>query len=389
MNKVFFYTRQQYFKFKSSQLAQRFEFLSGSTFDHIEYIKWLDESKRYYVDITSIVSLLKANESQLYLFERLLSDFKDNTTFICDKVYEDDVKYIFRNVLDDYSDVEIECEEIPVEKDRASIGNSTHVRKITDLNDSELTKFFEDFDASLYGHQHFKEEFKNLITSFRVFNKLGEHKILSLFLMGDSGIGKTEVAWAIHKALGSNSKLAKINFGNYSSQDALNSLIGSPLGYIGSDGGELVKRVCESDVGIILIDEFEKANNAVFNYFLDVLENGKIVNSQADEYDVNGYIIVFTSNITKENFENKISPELRSRFDYKGIFNLLTNTDKQKFVDFRVNQIISKYKEFVSDDIPKNLFVDVVDQIHVSQYKNMRDLNKKIKDTFVSLISHS
>lgn len=257
------------------------------------------------------------------------------------------------------------------------------------MDDSELTKFFEDFDASLYGHQHFKEEFKNLVTSFRVFNKLGEHKILSLFLMGDSGIGKTEVARAIHKALGNNSKLAKINFGNYSSHDALNSLIGSPLGYIGSDGGELVKRVCESDVGIILIDEFEKANNAVFNYFLDVLENGKIVNSQADEYDVNGYIIVFTSNITKDNFESKISPELRSRFDYKGVFNLLTNKDKQKFVDFRVNQIISKYKEFVSDDIPESLFDDIVDQINVSQYKNMRDLNKKIKDTFVSLISHS
>ncbi len=389
MNKVFFYTRQQYFKFKSSQLAQGFEFISGSIFYLVENVDLLDDTQQYYVDITSIASLLKVNESQLCFFERLLSNFKDNTTFICDKVYEDDAKYLFRNVLDDYSDVEVEGEELPVEKDKASIGNSTHVRKITDLDDSELTKFFEDFDASLYGHQHFKEEFKNLVTSFRVFNKLGEHKILSLFLMGDSGIGKTEVARAIHKALGNNSKLAKINFGNYSSHDALNSLIGSPLGYIGSDGGELVKRVCESDVGIILIDEFEKANNAVFNYFLDVLENGKIVNSQADEYDVNGYIIVFTSNITKDNFESKISPELRSRFDYKGVFNLLTNQDKQKFVDFRVNQIISKYKEFVSDDIPKNLFDDVVGQIHVSQYKNMRDLNKKIKDTFVSVISHS
>lgn len=292
-------------------------------------------------------------------------------------------------MLDDYSDVDIECEEIPVEKDEVSVGNSVLVRKITDLDDSELTKFFEDLYASLYGHQHFKEEFKNLVTSFRVFNKLGEHKILSLFLMDNSGIGKTEVARAIHKALGNNSKLAKFNFGNYSSHDALNSLIGSPLGYIGSDGGELVKRVCESEVGIILIDEFEKANNAVFNYFLDVLENGKIVNSQADEYDVNGYIIVFTSNITKDNFESKISPELRSRFDYKGVFNLLTNKDKQKFVDFRVNQIISNYKELVSDDIPESLFDDIVDQIHVSQYKNMRDLNKKIKDTFVSLISHS
>ena len=47
-----------------------------------------------------------------------------------------------------------------------------------------------------------------------------------------------------------------------------------------------------------------------------MLENGKIVNSQAEEYDVNGYIIVFTSNISKDDFKKKISPELRSRFDY-------------------------------------------------------------------------
>lgn len=202
-----------------------------------------------------------------------------------------------------------------------------------------------------------------------------------------AGVGKTEVARAIHKALGSKAKLAKINFGNYSSQDALNSLIGSPLGYIGSDGGELLKRVNKSDVGLILIDEFEKANNAVFNCFLDVLENGKIVNSQADEYDVSGYIIVFTSNITKENFESKISLELRSRFDYKGVFNLLTDEDKKKFVHFRVNQIITKYKEFVSEDIPDRLHDNIVDEIDVSKYKNMRNLNKKIKDTFVALIN--
>ena len=76
--------------------------------------------------------------------------------------------------------------------------------------------------------------------------------------------------------------MAKVNFGIYSSHDALNRLYGSPLGYIGSDGGELLKRIQESDVGLILIDEFEKADSAVFNYFLDVLENGKVVNSQED-----------------------------------------------------------------------------------------------------------
>lgn len=386
MSKLFFYTKNQFFNFKSAQTTAGFEFLSMSQLLSSQKINNLDVYQQYYIDISSMVGFVKANDSQLFNFEQLFNSFWENISFICDKAYEKDIKYIFRYIFDEFSDVETESDEITDEVQEIPATKSSSVKKITDLDDAELDLFFSNFDARLYGHERFKEEFKELVTSFRVFNKLGEHKILSLFLMGDSGVGKTEVARAIHRALGSHAKLAKINFGNYSSHDALNSLIGSPLGYIGSDGGELLKRVCESDVGLILIDEFEKANNAVFNYFLDVLENGKIVNSQADEYDINGYIIVFTSNITKENFKNKISPELRSRFDYKGIFNLLTDEDKKKFVHFRVNQIISKYKEAVSSDIPDKLHDNIVSKIDVSKYKNMRDLNKKIKDTFVAFI---
>lgn len=386
MSTLFFYTKSQFFNFKSVQTAAGFEFLSMSRLLSSQKIDELDEDQQYYIDISSMVGFVKANDSQLFNFEQLFENFGENINFICDISYEKDIRYIFRYVFTEFSYVEAESDETTVEDQEKTEAKSLAVKKITDLDDSEVENFFANFNERLYGHEHFKEELKELITSFRVFNKLGEHKILSLFLMGDSGVGKTEVARAIHRALGSHAKLAKINFGNYSSHDALNSLIGSPLGYIGSDGGELLKRVCESDVGLILIDEFEKANNAVFNYFLDVLENGKIVNSQADEYDINGYIIVFTSNITKENFKNKISPELRSRFDYKGIFNLLTDEDKKKFVHFRVNQIISKYKEAVSSDIPDKLHDNIVSKIDVSKYKNMRDLNKKIKDTFVAFI---
>lgn len=386
MSKLFFYTKNQFFNFKSSQTTAGFEFLSMSQLLSSQKIDSLDVYQQYFVDISSMVGFVKANDSQLLNFEQLFNSFGENISFICDKAYEKDIKYIFRYIFDEFSDVETESDEITDEVQETPVVKSSSVKKITDLDDAELDLFFSNFDARLYGHERFKEEFKELVTSFRVFNKLGEHKILSLFLMGDSGVGKTEVARTIHKALGSQAKLAKINFGNYSSHDALNSLIGSPLGYIGSDGGELLKRVNESDIGLILIDEFEKADNAVFNYFLDVLENGKIVNSQADEYDVNGYIIVFTSNITKENFKSKISPELRSRFDYKGVFNLLTDEDKKKFVHFRVNQIITKYREFVSADIPDRLHDVIVSEINVSQFKNMRDLNKKIKDTFVAHI---
>ena len=389
MREILFYHKNQFFNFKKQQTSMGCKLLSMSHFLSSVKIDELDEETKYYVDLSSVTGFIKNDDTQTLRFEQLFNSFGDNVTFICDKAYEKDIRYLLRYVFEDFSDIEIEAEEAPTDQDDVLLAEPKRVKKITDLNERELRSFFSTFNARLYGHERFKEEFKEIVESFRVFNQLGEHKILSLFLMGDSGVGKTEVARSIHKALGSNAKLAKVNFGNYSSHDALNSLIGSPLGYIGSDGGELVKRMNESDIGLILIDEFEKADNAVFNYFLDVLENGKIVNSQAEEYDVNGYIIVFTSNISKEDFKKKISPELRSRFDYKGMFNLLTDEDKLKFVHFRVNQIVDKYKEFVFKDLPERIHDEVVAAIDVTQFKNMRDLNKKIKDTFVERIKHT
>ena len=251
------------------------------------------------------------------------------------------------------------------------------------VNQTHLCNFKE----QLYGHDKFKDDFTELIRNFRVFNKLGEHKILSLFLMGESGVGKTEVARILHKCLGGKKKLAKVNFGNYSSEFSLSSLIGSARGYIGSEDGEIFINVRDTDVGIILIDEFEKSNATLFNYFLDVLESGKIISSLADEIDLNGFIIVFTSNISKEDFPNRISPELRSRFDYKGKFTLLYEEDKQKFVEFRVKSIIRKYNAEFDNKIDENEFEYFLSKIDVDKFNNMRDLNKKIKKTFVDYVS--
>lgn len=384
--RLLFFEMNQFKKLKDSFTAAGKSIFSITYYLENNKIQELDDNA--VIDISSLAGIISSNSNIQFQFEQLFNIFPDEALFIADKKYREELVYLFRYCFEEFEDSDIGVDEIQIGSDSENeVKEINHkVKKIIDLPDDEIEAFFQLFDDKLYGHEKFKEEFRSAVNSYRVFNKIGEHKILSLFLMGDSGVGKTEVARTIHKALGSNKKLAKINFGNYSSHDALNSLIGSPLGYIGSDGGELLKRVLESDVGVILIDEFEKANSAVYNYFLDVLENGKITNTRAEEYDVNGFIIVFTSNITKDDFKNKISPELRSRFDYVGAFNLLTDEDKAKFVKYRFSEIITQYEKQMGEKLPGNAHVDLVSKVNVAKYSNMRHLNKKIKDTFVKYI---
>lgn len=345
------------------------------------------------IDISSLVFTTRDNNFQFQV-ERVINSFWSDTIFIVDKKYEEIVKHELRYCFTEFEDIEIDIvgEATGSKKELNLIEingrNVVRKKKVIDFDNAELQNFFIGFNNGLYGHQKFKDEFQKLIETYRVFNALGEHKVLSLFLMGDSGVGKTEVARVIQKCLNGKTKLAKINFGNYSSKDALNSLIGSPRGYMGSETGELFEKVYNSDVGLILIDEFEKADSLVYNYFLDVLENGKMTNSQGEEIDINGYIIVFTSNISKEGFKERISPELRSRFNLKVHFSLLFNRDKEKFVQFRLKEILHKFKKKFSVEISQEVYEKLVRTIKVSEFKNMRDLNKCIKDVFVDYVKN-
>ena len=339
-----------------------------------------------YSQIVDISSLAGINNIQ-YNSESIFPQFPQETIFIADDKFKKLFEHELRFCFEEFKDIEtVEDFEVIDEEEITAKRKKLKHKKIIDLSNEEISEFTKSFANKIHGHDKFKADFEELIRNFRVFNKLGEHKILSIFLMGDSGVGKTEVARAIHKSLKGKEKLAKINFGNYSSDNSLNSLIGSPRGYIGSDEGEIFIRVKGSDTGIILIDEFEKSNATLFNYFLDVLENGKIVSSLAEEIDLNGFIIIFTSNVSKDDFPKRISPELRSRFDYKGFFTLLSTKDKRKFVEFRVRDIIEKFNKSYSKELPEGLNEIVCNQIKVGQFKNMRELNKNIKDTFVKCV---
>lgn len=220
------------------------------------------------------------------------------------------------------------------------------VKKVTSFSASEFDSFIEGFNHNLVGHEFFKERFKYCLKNFIALNKVKEQKVLSIFLFGASGIGKTEVARLIANGLQKDSYLAKINFQNYSSQDALNSLIGSPAGYIGCEQGELSDKVKKSKVGIVLCDEFEKTSRPVFSFFLELLEEGKFTDSMAREYDLDGYILVFTSNLPNEAEYKKImSPELQTRFDLVCEFEEPSYHEKTIFLNLLLEHAESKFSE--------------------------------------------
>ncbi len=201
-------------------------------------------------------------------------------------------------------------------------------------------------------------------------NKLNKRKIFSLFLLGKPGLGKTEIGRILSKTINSESKIIKINFGNYSSQDALNSLIGSPAGYIGCDGGELSKKISKNPVGVIICDEFEKADSEIKNFFLELLEDGKFTDSMGREYDLDGYIIVFTSNIKDEKeFNSKMSPEFKSRINLICEFTPLDDNDKLKYINYQIQE----FKENINTNSIKHK--KIPDEICI-EYKDTDDLRE-------------
>lgn len=384
---LLFYEKDDYYDFKDSKNLEGYSIVTiARLFNNLSSIPEVDVDN----EIIDLSALTEYNSIQS-IMEQVISQFNGTPIFICDVSKREKLEYELRFIFDVFENVDKtsfqkkEREIHPVDKDKQLV--SKKHRKIIDLDNDELISFFDEFSSKLYGHSKFKDDFQEQVNTFRVFNKLGEHKILSLFLMGESGVGKTEVARAIFNCLKGEKKLAKINFGNYSNEFSLSSLIGSARGYIGSEDGEIFMKVRETDIGVLLIDEFEKSNASLFNYFLNVLETGIMESSMGEQMDLNGFIIIFTSNISKEDFKKRISPELRSRFDYKCMFTLLDNFDKKKYIEFRAEKIRKKVFAEYTIELGDELKNHLLSKVNVSSYKNMRDINKQIKKEFLSYMS--
>lgn len=110
-------------------------------------------------------------------------------------------------------------------------------RDIVEIEEKEFKDIIDAIQNNLVGQEKFKKRLEEELRKYRVFNRLGYQPIFSVLICGKSGIGKTEVARILRRELSPSEPFIKINFGNYSDQNALSSLIGSPRGYVGSNKG--------------------------------------------------------------------------------------------------------------------------------------------------------
>jgi ATP-dependent Clp protease ATP-binding subunit ClpA len=328
------------------------------------------------LDITSTIASIKGSPQLIYLLEQYFASSKNNIKVIVNYNKLDDVKEILRLTFKSYQSISELYHEIA--KASSEFEKIDNPIRIVDLNEYEINNLFDNINNKLIGHSDFKSKLISQLKKFLALNKIGERKIFSMFLLGKPGLGKTEIGKIISKTLNADSKIIKINFGNYSSQDALNSLIGSPAGYIGCEGGELSKKVNSNKVGVIICDEFEKADSEIKNFFLELLEDGRFTDSMSREYDINGYIIVFTSNIQNENeFKNRVSPEFESRVNLICEFMPLTLAEKKEYVIFQINCCIEKMKKegLKINFKPEDITISYNDTDDLREIKN-RILNK-------------
>ena len=241
------------------------------------------------------------------------------------------------------------------------------IKKLVSGEKEKLLNLKNNLKKRVMGQDSAIELVSNAIIRSRSGIKDPNRPIGSFIFLGPTGVGKTEIAKSLAYELFDDERhMIRIDCSEYMEAFNVSRLVGAPPGYVGYDeGGQLTEAVRRNPYSIVLFDEIEKAHKDVFNILLQILDDGRITDSQGRVVDFKNTIIIMTSNLgseyildNKENRESLVYEELRRNF-------------RPEFIN-RIDEII------VFNSLSKEVVYNILDKIITETENRLKDLNIKI-----------
>ncbi len=235
------------------------------------------------------------------------------------------------------------------------------VSKLTQSETEKLKNLDKVLKDRVIGQDLAVESLARAIKRARVGLKDEKRPIGSFILVGPTGVGKTELTKALAESLfGDENALIRFDMSEYMESHSVSKLIGSPPGYVGyDDGGQLTEQVRKKPYSIVLFDEIEKAHPDVFNMLLQILEDGRLTDSNGRMADFRNTVIIMTSNAgAKKLVENHT-------------FGFVNNEDKNTDYEKNKLEIMSELKKIFRPE-----FLNRIDEIILFNKLSREDIEK-------------
>lgn len=222
------------------------------------------------------------------------------------------------------------------------------ISKITENERDRLLKLEDILHKRVIGQDEAVVAVSKAIRKARIGLKDNNRPIGSFMFLGQTGVGKTELCKALAEAMfDSENAVIRLDMSEYMEKHSVSKLIGSPPGYVGFDeGGQLTEKVRRKPYSVVLFDEIEKAHPDVFNLLLQVLDDGRLTDSQGRTVSFKNTIIIFTSNVGVSELPKKkgglgfgVNDDADKELDYEEISQILTSALKKHFRPEFLNRI--------------------------------------------------
>lgn len=345
----------------------------------------------------------------------------EKAAFIRDRLTEVEVSLQeFNQVQEESEEIEY-IEKITVDRVREIISDwaKVPVTKLTKEENERYRDLDENLKGSVIGQEEAIDKVSKAIKRARVGLKDANSPIGTFIFVGPTGVGKTYLAKKIAEEIFEGEEnLIRIDMSEYMERHNVSKLIGSPPGYVGyEEGGQLTEKVRTNPYSVILFDEIEKAHPDVFNILLQILDEGRLTDSQGREVDFTNTIIIMTSNagasqLSKKNsigfeseedskkrdyeatkeivnreLKNLFKPEFLNRIDDIIVFNRLSKEDIKKIVEIKLKDFIERMNEMGYEAKYTDKVAEKIAEVGFDETYGARPLDRAIKTEIEDLIA--